>query len=462
MSLRLLVVLYCAADGWWKIADFGITSPGSTAQLVTTRSGRGKQGYRAPELLQFVHSHYNKKVDGWSLGCVLFEICTGRKAFYTDIAAYEYARFNPTMEIQFPTWIDEPSRKALAIWITQMLEPDPHKRPSAHELGSRLEELIPLLSLSSQPPLNGHQLIRLSLGTQVPQCPGVLRWEELFAPGSIEQHLRMLKQYEHTIASREVVLGETHPYTTWNILRYAWSLFYLDRHDNAVEVFEKVVTIKTSQLGPEHRETLAAQQGLAWTYLHVKRAKKKSTDLFNGIVEVQKKLSRWEETDTMSALQGLAVSALRSGNYGRATELAQSAMEVQMRLLGRESSDTLLSMSMLARVLLETARTAEAAQMYDEINEIQIKALGIDHVDTMDDLYQRAQAYGRLGKHEKAAAFYEQLLPVQSGVLGWHDPLTNDTVKRLVAEYKAMGKTAKAAQLREQHKNAPRVLIGDS
>jgi hypothetical protein len=143
----------------------------------------------------------------------------------------------------------------------------------------------------------------------------------------------MLNQHEQIIVSRRNVLG-LHPYTLRSMLCLAWSLFYLSRYDECVRLFEEVVVVKSHQLGPEHCETLPAQQGLAWTYIHVKGGRRKSVELFDTIPQTQEKLS-----DTMSAVHGLAVLASGPRNYARAMELAQNAVEVQMRLLGREHSD---------------------------------------------------------------------------------------------------------------------------
>jgi serine/threonine protein kinase len=67
-------------------------SKGTTTQAKTTMSGRGKQGYRAPELLLDSQQSYNKKVDIWSLGCILYELSVGTKPFSTDWATLQFAQ----------------------------------------------------------------------------------------------------------------------------------------------------------------------------------------------------------------------------------------------------------------------------------------------------------------------------------------------------------------------------------
>src|SRR5271170_2150554 len=84
------IVLYSSSTRRWKIADFGLTSPGTSNRLITTRYSRGRACYRAPEMLNEEQGVYSNKADIWSFGCVLFEMITGRRAFAGDFAVFQY------------------------------------------------------------------------------------------------------------------------------------------------------------------------------------------------------------------------------------------------------------------------------------------------------------------------------------------------------------------------------------
>src|SRR5579859_1643813 len=91
LSLVLASIFYYSCQrSAWKIADFGLTSPGTSGCLVTTNYSRGKPCYRAPELLQSSKAGYNAKSDIWSLGCVVYELCTGQKLFHDDFSVVTY------------------------------------------------------------------------------------------------------------------------------------------------------------------------------------------------------------------------------------------------------------------------------------------------------------------------------------------------------------------------------------
>ena len=87
--LCLTLVLYSSMRGLWKIADFGTTGTAGTTRLQLTESGRGSSGYRAPELMAET-SAFNQKSDIWCLGCIFYELCTGKTAFRSDFEVFEF------------------------------------------------------------------------------------------------------------------------------------------------------------------------------------------------------------------------------------------------------------------------------------------------------------------------------------------------------------------------------------
>lgn len=125
-SETLTVVLFSKIDGAWKIADFGITTTAS-GDAITSSERKGTIGYRAPELLQ---GKYTKKVDVWGLGCILFELVAGRRAFTSDFQVYEYSRSESSKE-SFLTGLDLYEDPGFLELIKSLLEIDPTCRPTA-------------------------------------------------------------------------------------------------------------------------------------------------------------------------------------------------------------------------------------------------------------------------------------------------------------------------------------------
>jgi NIMA (never in mitosis gene a)-related kinase len=122
-------VLYSSKAGAWKITDFGLTAQGESQKANTTVYARGTSGYRAPEMIRGEHQTFTNKVDIWALGCLLFEVFSGKKAFAGDGAALEYCLLG--QKLQFMPSEDQLEWDALNEILGNMLEVEPLARKSA-------------------------------------------------------------------------------------------------------------------------------------------------------------------------------------------------------------------------------------------------------------------------------------------------------------------------------------------
>lgn len=129
------VVLLSFESGAWKIADFGLTEEGISRRAYTTDLSRGTQSYRAPELCRESNAVVNMKSDVWAVGCILFELVSGEKAFSNDIAVARYSDHKQRPEIHL---LQKPRECRLQSFITQlihtMLEVDWWRRPAARDI----------------------------------------------------------------------------------------------------------------------------------------------------------------------------------------------------------------------------------------------------------------------------------------------------------------------------------------
>jgi serine/threonine protein kinase len=147
VRLKLTLVLFSEFDGYWKIADFGFTQQGSSTREIPSVNSRGTTGYRAPELVR-ENATFNNKVDIWAFGCILFEMCTGHKAFSSDITVYEYS-IAETELTMFKCGPFGPPEQGIAKlgqrienWTMSLLALNPADRPSAQELARDINERI--------------------------------------------------------------------------------------------------------------------------------------------------------------------------------------------------------------------------------------------------------------------------------------------------------------------------------
>jgi serine/threonine protein kinase len=112
-------------DGGVKLADMGIARLLSPEALTATLSLRGTVRYISPE--QVRGDRVDNRADLYSLGCVLFEMLTGRTPFEGDLAALSYAHMHtPAPRIRS---IDPTVPAVMDELVAAMLEKDPVDRP---------------------------------------------------------------------------------------------------------------------------------------------------------------------------------------------------------------------------------------------------------------------------------------------------------------------------------------------
>lgn len=110
-----------------KIADFGFSKNFGEEKLMTSC---GSPGYVAPEVLTC--ESYDKSVDMWSIGVIIYILLCGYPPFYADNAP---ALFKKIMDVKYdfddPSW-DDVSEAAKDL-IRNLLVKDPKKRFTASQ-----------------------------------------------------------------------------------------------------------------------------------------------------------------------------------------------------------------------------------------------------------------------------------------------------------------------------------------
>jgi serine/threonine protein kinase len=146
LDADLKTVLYSPTDKVWKLGDFGLSSNHSGFTAVADEYGMGTDGYRSPELLSEDPSFTNKS-DIWALGCIVFEMVSGVRAFHGDWEILEYSAFTKIKAspnfVRFADAVD-PYVSGFSLssadheWISKRLisalSIDPTARPTASEL----------------------------------------------------------------------------------------------------------------------------------------------------------------------------------------------------------------------------------------------------------------------------------------------------------------------------------------
>lgn len=105
--------------------------------MRTTRYARGKQRYRAPELIELSTQRYNNKSDIWSLGCIAYEVFNEFPAFSHDFAVHEFVKSEGNLGLLVDQ-LDARGFEFFTSYIEPLLKIRPAARPSAREVLQRL------------------------------------------------------------------------------------------------------------------------------------------------------------------------------------------------------------------------------------------------------------------------------------------------------------------------------------
>src|SRR5947209_7975910 len=128
--------LMMCRDGTLKLTDFGIAKDLDVTQLTSANCTVGTASYMSPEQCRGERD-LTYKSDLYSLGCVLYELLTGRKPFLAENAMDMFLQHcQGTFErpsrlvLDIPVWLDT--------LVCQMLEKKPEQRPRDAEMVSQV------------------------------------------------------------------------------------------------------------------------------------------------------------------------------------------------------------------------------------------------------------------------------------------------------------------------------------
>jgi serine/threonine protein kinase len=137
----------------------------------TTKYGIGTGGYRAPELMSYDKKTYTNRVDIWSMGCILYELAAGSRAFRDDGAVFHYLYSGKMMEVALDDTFDPDFIETTREYIIDMLQIEWSARPSASVLSKEFERQwqlaensVQLSTITSSATLLGNQRNRTDPG----------------------------------------------------------------------------------------------------------------------------------------------------------------------------------------------------------------------------------------------------------------------------------------------------------
>jgi predicted ATPase/class 3 adenylate cyclase len=359
--------VWLSADGAAEIGDFGLAVALEQSRLTMGGMLVGTVAYMPPE--QALGSETTTRADLYSLGCMFYEMITGRPPFVSDNPSAVISQHINTPPVA-PSWHAETCPLDLEALILRLLEKDPSERPaSADEVLVTLERIDPTGKAATHSESN--VLDRLALGVFVGRESELERLRKAFdnavsghgglvmlvgEPGIGKTRTTQELETYAKMRGAQVLWGRTHesagapPYWPWIQAGNQYALVHQDDLPTVIgpqmtpEAISELVRIFPWLLqgrnvgAPAHvADPEVAQFRLFDAYAQYIRAIAHEAPLVIALDDLH-----WADKPTLQLLQHVArelsrMRVLIVGNYRDTDITRQSALSETLASLNRES-----------------------------------------------------------------------------------------------------------------------------
>ncbi|KAJ6459222.1 P-loop containing nucleoside triphosphate hydrolase protein [Mycena sanguinolenta] len=247
-------------------------------------------------------------------------------------------------------------------------------------------------------------------------------------------------------------------------INYGWqygTLYrYARRYADAKELQIIEVENQRKLYGPDGLDTLRAMNNLANTY-HRLGQFEEAEKLQVEVLEKRRRLLGEDDLDTVIAMRNLAATYPRLGRFEDAEKLEVIVLEKQRKLLGDDHPDTLDAMRNLAITYHKLEQFEEAAKLYIAVVEKWKQLAGDDHPKTLAAMHGLANTYDALGHFEEVEKLEVVVLEKRRKIFGEDHLETLSAMNNLGCTYGRVGKLVEAEALQVVVLEKRRELLGD-
>ena len=228
------------------------------------------------------------------------------------------------------------------------------------------------------------------------------------------------------------LLGPDHPATLASRNYLADAYESVGRLEEAITLYEQVLTDSIRVLGEDHPATLASRSNLADAYVSAGRLEEAIT-LYEQVLTDSIRVLGEDHPATLTSRSNLAYAHHAAGRLTEAITLYEQLLPDNIRVLGEDHPQTLTLRNNLAGAYYAAGRLEEAITLCQQVLTNRIRVLGPDHPDTLASRNNLAYAYRAVGRLTEAITLYEQVTKDCARILGEDHPLTKKVRENLKA-----------------------------
>jgi tetratricopeptide (TPR) repeat protein len=270
---------------------------------------------------------------------------------------------------------------------------------------------------------------------------------------------------EKVLALRTANLGPGHPDTVAPMMNLSHALRRQGKQPQARMYLDKSLAVCERVYGLEHPRTLRPMSELAGLLLE-QREYQHAFDLGQRTLEMQKKVLGPKHSSTLhtQANQALVLEGL--GKRQEAWDLLEKTLEDFTEVLGPKHATTLQTMHSLAYMLLQDIRrkdlrkVAEARQRFEQVAALRGEVLGQDHPSTLNTRWGLVEVLMAMDQIPQAVEVFNQIVESLSRIHGPDHPKTLDTRNNFAVQLSNAKKYDAARKLHEANLDYSRLYLG--
>lgn len=254
--------------------------------------------------------------------------------------------------------------------------------------------------------------------------------------------------FEQILTDRVRILGNDHPDTLISRDNLAGAYESDGRLNEAITLYEQTLADSTRILGNDHPSTLASRNNLAGAYESNGRLSE-AISLFEQILTDSIRILGNDHPDTLIVRNNLAYTYQHAGCLNEAISLYEQILTDSIRILGDDHPNTLASRNNLAYANVLTDRLDDAIALYEQNLANRMRVMGVDHPQTLSTRNSLSHAYQVAGRLDQAIPLSERTFSDSLRILGDRHPLTIFFRLMLSHAYRLAGRNEEADNLLE-------------
>jgi tetratricopeptide (TPR) repeat protein len=298
----------------------------------------------------------------------------------------------------------------MVICAYSLLSRDPHTHTlSVH----RLVQAVQRESMTAEEKKLWKQRVVQAVNTSYPNVQEVSQWNacERWLPHALAC-ATWIEQESINMADAADLLNRT-GYYLHDRARYA----------EAEPLYQRALSIREQQLGPDHPQTAGSLNNLATLY-QAQGKYEQAEPLFQRALSISEQQLGAQHPNTATSLNNLALLYHNQGKYEQAEPLYLRALAISEQQLGPQHPDTAQSLNNLAELYRAQGQYAQTEPLLVRALQIREQQLGPQHPDTASSLNNLAALYRAQGQYEQAEPLLKRALSIDEHTLGPQHPDT--------------------------------------